>query len=151
MIDIKPSRQNDNNNSREDTTASTTSLTELRRKYKLETIRFNAAKARHQTHLASMMKEYISANYPFKEGDVVRIFVGEPILIVIDRMYFTYRGSEEATYNVPIVSVDGHLIDEEGYDLLCCPDSDNPQEVSHMRYADDIKEIVDIIPKGRRK
>lgn len=73
MIDFKPSRQNDNNNSREDITAFTTSLTELRRKYKLETIRFNAAKARHQTHLASMMKEYISANYPFKEGDVVRI------------------------------------------------------------------------------
>ena len=149
MIDIKPSRQNDNNNSREDTTASTTSLTELRRKYKLETIRFNAAKARHQTHLASIEKEYISANYPFKEGDVVRIFVGEPILIVIDRMYFTYRGSEEATYNIPIVRVDGHAIDEEGYDLFYFPDSD--QKVSYIKDADDIKERVDIIPKGRRK
>lgn len=151
MKDFKPPYQNDNNNSCEDIPAFTTSLTELHRKYKFETIRFNAAKARHRKYLVSIEKEYISANYPFKEGDVVRFFVGEPILIVIDRMYFTYRGSEEATYNDPIVMVDGHAIDEEGYNLLCCPDSDNPQEVSYMRYADEIKEIVDIIPKGRRK
>ena len=79
----------------------------------------------------------------------MRIFVGEPILIVIDRMYFTYRGSEEATYNIPIVRVDGHAIYEEGYDLFYFPDSD--QKVSYIKDADEIKEIVDIIPNGRRK
>ena len=41
MKDFKPPCQNDNNNSCEGITAFTTSLTELHRKYKFETIRFN--------------------------------------------------------------------------------------------------------------
>ena len=45
--------------------------------------------------------------------------------------------------------MEGLAIDEEGYDLFYFPDSD--QKVSYIKDADEIKEIVDIIPKGRRK
>ena len=68
-------------------------------------------------------------------------YLGEsdPISLIKNKIY-ECLGAEQDCYRV---------IDEEGYDLFYFPDSD--QKVSYIKDADDIKEIVDIIPKGRRK
>lgn len=125
-------------------------LSETQRKYKLVRARFDAIKMRYKSQLHTIEQTYISNVYSLKEGDVIRFtnrYIKEPTLIVIDRLYFGFHGSEEETYEKPFVCISGHQVDEDGYDYKY------PLTTTHLfEYLVELKyskiEKTDIISKG---
>lgn len=116
--------------------------------------KYKRAKERFQEEKAAIAKEYISSHYSFKEGDIVKIqniFYKEPTLIVLDSVYIGYNpeySTEENAYRNPKVSISGHMVDEEGYDITYFPNS--TQTIGVGAKADDVIEVTNIRPKGLR-
>ena len=89
--------------------------------------RYLNAKKRFNEELNAIQKAYISSNYKFKEGDIVKI-KGERLESFTDYLYvekiFFYEHRDYPTdenYKEPIVKISGTLVDEDGYEVPFCP------------------------------
>ena len=116
---------------------------ELYRKYKSAKMRFN-------NELEAIQKEYISSNYSYKEGDIVRFknyFNQSPKLVYIEKLYLSAK-KEEDRYRYPHVSVLGFVVDEEGYLVPIMRGSSQPTSCSFE--SEDIIEVTAMQYKGLR-
>ena len=112
--------------------------------------RYKSARIRFNNELEAIRKEYISSNYSFKEGDIVRFknyFYKTHTLVCIERLYFTAK-LEDDRYKYPHVGVDGFVVDEEGYLVPIIKGGSQP--CSCLFEADDIIEVTTIKYKGLR-
>lgn len=112
--------------------------------------RYKSARMRFNKELEAIRKEYISSNYSFKEGDIVRFknyFHKTPTLVCIESMFFTGE-LEDVRYKYPHVRVEGFLVDEEGYLVPFFKGGSQPN--SCLFEADDIIEVTTIKYKGLR-
>ena len=112
--------------------------------------RYKIAKAKFLNEIRNINNQYVLSNFKFKEGDVVRFKnkYYKPTLAVVDKIYFIGRFDlgghrvECVTKNT-IISIDGHVVDENGYDIYIYRDL-----LTCMFEPNDVFEVTNIKPKG---
>lgn len=112
--------------------------------------KYRSARIRFANELRAIEKEYISAHYSFKEGDIVRfrnIDYKTPTLVYIERIFFAGK-DEYSKYKTPRVEVSGIEVDEEGYLIPFIKGTSKP--IKDGFYADDVIEVTNIQYKGLR-
>lgn len=119
--------------------------------------RYLNAKKRFNDELNAIQKAYISSNYNFKEGDIVKI-KGERLqpfteYMLIEEIFFHKHGDypTDKEYKEPIVKISGKKVDEEGYDCALCPPI-SYEPIYNDYLVDSIEiEVTHIRHKGLRK
>lgn len=103
---------------------------------------YEAAKRRFHNELSKIQEEYISSNFTFKVGDIVKykdLFKSGYMLI--DAIFFDNKGdySDKNSYKNPRVVLSGRAVDETG--KLKTYFSDSDQHIGVIVYADERTKI----------
>ena len=112
--------------------------------------KYRNARMRFANELETIEKDFISSNYSFKKGDIVRFknyFYQTPKLVCIEKLYLTAK-KEDDRYRYPHVAVYGFVVDEEGYLVPIMKGGSQPTSCSFD--ADEIIEVTAIQYKGLR-
>ena len=112
--------------------------------------RYRSARMRFDNELEAIEKEYISSNYSFKKGDIVKIkddFSYTTKLFCVERVYLCSK-LEDERYKYPRVEVEVFDVDEEGYLLPFLKGGTSPN--TRLFYPDKIIEVTSIKYKGLR-
>lgn len=112
--------------------------------------RYKIAKAKFLNEIRNINNQYVFSNFKFKEGDVVRFKnkYNKPTLVVVDKIYFIGcfdlgRHRVECVTKNTIISIEGHVVDENGYDIYIYRDLR-----TCMFEPNDVFEVTNIKPKG---
>lgn len=112
--------------------------------------KYLSARMRFDNELEAIQKEYISSNFSFKVGDIVRykfIYDSTPQFACIKKIELT-GAKEDDKYRFPHVRIEGHEVDEEGYLRPLLKGGYEP--VSCHIEPDEIIEVTTIQYKGLR-
>lgn len=112
--------------------------------------RYRSARMRFDNELEAIEKEYISSNYSFKKGDIVKIkdeYNYTTTLFCIERMYLLSK-LEDDRYRNPRVQLEVFEVDGEGYLVPLLKGGTSPK--NRLFFPDKVIEVTAIKYKGLR-
>lgn len=113
--------------------------------------RYQNAKERFLHEVEKLEEEYMMSKYNIKIGSVVRFQNDffQPTLVVVDKIFFLNkdRFKERSSILQGNVSIQGHVVDEEGYNERFSPWGN--QLNTAQFHVEDVFEITNIVYKNR--